>query len=248
MESQINPTISYDMVELPSQGIYYEDNKKSLKVAYLTAADENILTSPNLIKNNKVITELLKRKILNKDFNIEELVNEDKQAILIFLRNTAWGSDYKIKTKDPKTKKEFEVEIDLSRLKTKDFNLISDDNGEYPYTFKKSNKKITFKFLTNKEEEEIDNLEQNWEGHGLPPISTKKLEMLIKSIEGDRNPMTIRNFIETLPIKDSQDFKKYVENHKPGLDLTEKVKTPSGEIIQVEIGFGVEFFRPFFGI
>jgi hypothetical protein len=30
--------------------------------------------------------------------------------------------------------------------------------------------------------------------------------------------------------------------------LTQTVTTPSGDTIQVEIGFGVEFFRPFYGI
>ena len=51
-----------------------------------------------------------------------------------------------------------------------------------------------------------------------------------------------------MPITDSQDFRKFVKQNTPGLDLTQEVKTPSGEVIQVEIGFGVEFFRPFYGI
>jgi len=41
---------------------------------------------------------------------------------------------------------------------------------------------------------------------------------------------------------------KYISENKPALDLTQKIMTPSGEEIQVEIGFGVEFFRPFYGI
>ena len=41
----IDPTISYDVVELPSRGIYYQNKKKSLRVAYLTASDENILSA-----------------------------------------------------------------------------------------------------------------------------------------------------------------------------------------------------------
>ena len=50
------------------------------------------------------------------------------------------------------------------------------------------------------------------------------------------------------PIKDSQSFRKFINQVKPGLDLTQNVTTPSGETIQVEIGFGVEFFRPFYGL
>jgi len=114
-EFRVDPTIAYDVVELPSRGIHYSSGKKSLRVAYLTAADENILSAQNLIASNTVIEELLKRKILDKDFIIEDLVDEDKQAILIFLRNTAFGSDYKVFLTDPKTDKEFSSELDLSR-------------------------------------------------------------------------------------------------------------------------------------
>ena len=39
-ELRIDPTIAYDVVELPSRGIHYSNKRKSVRVAYLTAADE----------------------------------------------------------------------------------------------------------------------------------------------------------------------------------------------------------------
>ncbi len=245
---RIDPTVAYDVLELPSRGIHYANKKKNLKVAYLTAVDENILSAPNLIATQQVVTELLRRKIIDKDLSIEDLVEEDKQAILIFLRNTAFGSEYKITTTDPKTEKEFTFEVDLSTLKTKDFTLEEDENGEYKYHMEKSKVNITFNFLNKKQEDEIDKIRESWNGNGIAPIITKQLEFMIKSVAGNREPMQIRAFIEKMPIKDSQDFRKFVIENKPGLDLTQKVITPSGEEIQVNIGFGVEFFRPFYGL
>jgi hypothetical protein len=247
-EYRIDPTISYDIVELPSRGIHYTNNKKSLKVAYLTASDENILSSANLLASNKMIDELLKRKILDKDFDVEELCEEDKQAILIFLRNTAFGSEYKYKMIDSKTEKEFTININLSELKYKDFTLVADSNGEFKYFMEKSGVDVTFKFLTNKQEKEIQEIEKSWNGNGVAPIITKQLEMMIKSVAGNKDMMNIRNFVDRLPIKDSQDFKKFVKENKPSVDLTQNITTPSGDTIQVEIGFGVEFFRPFYGL
>ena len=121
-EMRIDPTIAYDVVELPSRGIHYTNKRKSVRVAYLTAADENILSSPSFLNTNTVIPELLKRKILDRDFPIDEIVEEDRQAILIFLRNTAFGSEYTLTTYDPKTDKEFNDEfgnkgIDQIKLK-----------------------------------------------------------------------------------------------------------------------------------
>jgi len=247
-ELRIDPTIAYDVVELPSRGIHYSSKRKSVRVAYLTAADENILSSPSFLNTNTVIPELLKRKILDRDFPIDEIVEEDRQAILIFLRNTAFGSEYNLTTYDPKTDKEFNTVINLETLKLKDFNLTENSNGEYGYHLERSKIDITFKFLTRKQEDEIDKIKENWNGSGVAPIITKQLEMMIKSFNGVTDALKIRSFIETMPIRDSQEFRKYVQDNKPGLDLTQQVTTPSGENIQVNIGFGVEFFRPFYGL
>jgi hypothetical protein len=247
-EYRIDPTIAYDVVELPSKGIYYKNKKKSVKVSFLTAADENILSSNSLIASGGMMDELLKRKILDRDISIDELIEEDRQAILIFLRNTAFGTEYTITSYDSKTQQDFETVIDLSVLKVKDFNLVEDSNGEYTYFMEKSKLSVTFNFLTLKQQKELDELEKSWNGLGVAPIITKQLSMMIKSVEGNRDLMNIHNFVENLPIKDSQDFRKFVLTNKPGLDLTQEITTPSGDTIQVEIGFGVEFFRPFYGI
>ena len=245
---KIDPSIAYDVVPLPSQGIHYAGNKKSVRVAYLNASDENVLASPNLVQSENVIDELLKRKILDKDINVEELVVEDRQAILIFLRNTAFGSDYKLVLTDPKTNQQFESEIDLSVVKTKDIKITADSNGEYSFYLEVSKKNITFKFLNNKQENELEKLKNSATGNTVAPVSTKRLEMMIKSIDGERDAMTIYNFIQTMPIKDSQSIRKYVSENKPGLDLVYEVTAPSGEKVPVLVDFGVEFFRPFYGL
>jgi hypothetical protein len=247
-EFRIDPTIAYDVVELPSRGIHYASKKKSFKVAYLTAADENILSSQNLIQSNGVIPELLKRKILDRDITFEEIVEEDKEAVLIFLRNTAFGSEYTMNLTDPKTKEPFVHIVDLSTVKMKPFDLVADPNGEYKFFLPKTKAEITFKFITQTQEDELDKLKTSWNGLGVAPIVTKRLEMMIKSVAGNRDMMQIHNLVENMPITDSQDFKKFVSENKPGLDLTQTVIAPSGEKVHIEVGFGVEFFRPFYGI
>ena len=87
MENQsehIESILPYDIVQLPSQGIFYQGGKKTVKVTYLNASDENLLSTPSMIGSNKLITTLLTRKILDKDINVEEKAECDKEAILIF--------------------------------------------------------------------------------------------------------------------------------------------------------------------
>jgi hypothetical protein len=80
-EYRIDPTIAYDVVELPSRGIHYQSKKKSVRVAYLTAVDENILSAQNLIATNGVVDELLRRKVLDREITPEEITEEDKQEL-----------------------------------------------------------------------------------------------------------------------------------------------------------------------
>ena len=244
----IDPSIAYDVVELPSRGIHYTPQKKSVRVAYLTASDENILSAQNLIQTNSVVDELLKRKVLDKDISVDELVDEDRQAILIFLRNTAFGPEFNVYVTDPKTNETFKTSVDLSELNIKEFKLTPNENGEFKYYMEESKIDITFKFLTKKQQKDLEEIEKSWNGLGVPPIVTKELEMMIKSVSGNREMMNIHNFIQNLPIKDSQDFRRFVKENKPSLDLKKIVKAQSGEDVQVEIGFGVEFFRPFYGL
>ena len=45
---------------------------------------------------------------------------------------------------------------------------------------------------------ELDKIEESWNGIGAPPIKTKELEFMIKSVKGIRDPLQIKNFIENL--------------------------------------------------
>jgi hypothetical protein len=243
--------IQYDVVKLPSQGMFYPDKKKELKVAYLNATDENILAAPNLITNNQIVDELLKRKILDKDFDLSLMPEEDKQAVLIFLRNTAFGTTYKVKIVDESLseKKEYEIDIDLSEVKVKDFDLIVDGNDEFETVLPMSKAVIKFVFLSPKVEDELRKFEKEYKGPDpVVPIVTKTLEKTIREVNGNRDMMAIHRFIQFMPIADSQYLRKFIKEKRPGLDLTYPVQLPTGRVVDVAVTFGMEFFRPFYGL
>ena len=104
-----------EVVDLPSKGLLYpEDSSIStgkVEVRYMTAKDEDILTSPNLIKQGIVIDKLLESLIVDKDIKVENLLSGDKNAILIIARILAYGKNYEFKlTKPPLlNKKRFNV-------------------------------------------------------------------------------------------------------------------------------------------
>lgn len=240
--------VPFDVIPLPTKGIFYENGKDKIKVAYLTAADENILSSPNLLKNGNIIDELLKHKILDRDITVNQLHDEDKRAILLFLRNTAYGSNITLTVKDPDTGKDVEVEYDLENIEYKEFNLEKNKNGFFNYTMPKSGKKIEFKFMTVEEIKSVQRIEEEYENAVIKPYVTKQLEHMIVSIDGVDDRMTINREIQFLPIYDSQEFRRYVKENMPGIDTKIEVFLPSGKKINTTFEFNSEFFRPFYGV
>jgi len=243
--SQAN--IPYDIVTLPSKGMFYKNKLDSVKVTYLTASDENLLSSPNIIQNGNIVDELLRRKILGSEVNISEMLECDKQAVLIFLRNTAFGPIYEFTLTDPKTKKTFEHSHDLSNVTMKDFNLVADEKGEFSFLLPVTKKNVKFKFLTSQQENELSDIDSQYGGRIAPKI-TKRLEYLIQEIEGERDKGNLAQMIQSMPIKDSQEFRNYVKDNEPGLDLKVTVRAPSGEEVTTSVVLGAHFFRPFFGL
>lgn len=138
----------YDIVKLPSKGQCYKNKKDKIKVAYLTAYDENMILSPNLYKDGTFIDYLLNTKILDSDIKSDDLVQGDRDAIVIWLRATGYGTDYPIIVTDDRTKKEFETTIDLSKVNYKKFKLKGDENGHFTFTMPNTKDVIKFRYLT----------------------------------------------------------------------------------------------------
>jgi hypothetical protein len=155
LDNDVDVNVDYDIVKLPSKGQAYKHKSETVPVSYLTAQDENFITSPNLYHDGLIVDLLLKRKILNSTIEPDELLVGDADAITLFLRVTAYGPEYPILATDPVTGVEFETSIDLSKFKMKDFNLTADENGYFDFTMPVSQNKIKFKFLTRKDEKNV---------------------------------------------------------------------------------------------
>lgn len=244
---QMDFNLPHDVVPLPSQGIFYKNKKKSVKVGYLTAQDENLLTSPNM-DPTQIISSLLRSKIYEPEFKIDEMLAGDVEAILLFLRNTAFGTDYSLRVVDPITMKPFDVTLDLGELNIKTSNVIPDTNGHVETQLPVSGDNVKLRFLTYGEENSLDSEMEKYPKGTIAPVVTKKLESQIISINGNSDRMFITQYIQTMPIKDSKHIRRFLMESEPSLDLKKTVKAPSGEDVDVNINFGVEFFRPFFGI
>jgi hypothetical protein len=238
---QENFTLPHDVVQLPSQGIFYKNKKKSLKVGYLTASDENILMGGA----NDLTMTLLRAKIYEPDVRVEELIEGDVEAILVFLRNTAFGPEMTINVTDPVTKKPFQTTVMLDELSIIS-NQKPNEDGTFTVMLPKSQSTIKIKPLSYGEIQEINRLASTYPQGRIVPKVTWRMEREILEVDGSRDKAQIAKFIESMPIADSKFIRNFMNENEPRLDMNKTIMAPSGEKLTVNVGFGVDFFRPFF--
>ena len=240
-----NFTLPHDVVSLPSGGIFYKSKKKSIKVGYLTASDENFLIGARSGNENIVLT-LLRNKVYEHDLRPEELLDGDVEAILIFLRNTSFGPEYIINLVDPQTNKTFTHTVILDELNIKKTQHQPDENGFFTTMLPKTGVTVKLRPATFYDTIELDKMVEQYPAGRQAPRVTWKLQKQIVEIDGDSDRGKIAMFIDTLPIMDSKYIRTFLRENEPSLDLKRTATAPSGELVSFEITFGVEFFRPFF--
>ena len=238
---QENFTLPHDVVLLPSQGIFYKNKKKSLKIGYLTASDENII----MAGANDLTLNLLRAKIYEPDIKVEELIEGDVEAILIFLRNTGFGPEITLNLTDPVTKKPFQSNVLLDQLPVISGQKPNDD-GTFVITLPKTQSSIKLKPLNYGEIMEISKLADSYPQGRVVPRITWRLQKEIVEVDGSTDKSVISKFVESMPIVDSKHIRKFMNENEPRLDMTKTIMAPSGEKLIVNVGFGVDFFRPFF--
>lgn len=236
--------LPHDVVGLPSQGKFYRNKKSSLKVGYLTAADENILLGQKNPDN--IVHTLLRNKIYEPDVDPNQLLDCDVEAILIFLRNSSFGPEYTFTLRDPKTLKDFQQTILLDELNVKPGSMEPGDDGNFEFQLPVSNANVKCKLLTLSDIKEIQKIQDAYPDGVVAPVVTKRLEMQIVSLNGETDKGVIAQKIQTLPIADSKYIRKTMQDVEPRLDLDRVFNAPSGEKVTSRITFGAEFFRPFF--
>jgi hypothetical protein len=175
----------YDIISLPSEGECYNPKVSKLPVGYLTAYDENMITSPNLYRDGLVIDLLLRNKVLSENFDVDNLCSGDADAITLFLRATSYGPEFPVTVSDPETHKTFDAVIDLSKIKYKPFKLKGDENGLFEYTLPLSKDKIKFRFLTRKQNRQLDLLSKYDESANLLTLIDRSVRELSEAIEKD---------------------------------------------------------------
>ena len=244
-EQQKFPT---EVIDLPSKGkLYPKDSPLSngkLELKYMTAREEDILTSANLIKKGIAIDKLLDSLIVTEGIKIDDLILGDKNAVMVAARVLAYGPEYVCDITVPITGENIKHTFNLADCP---FREIPDgiNGNSFSIDLPISKKTIEFKLLTGKEEKLIDEelKASKKTGSDISPELTTRLRHVILSVDDDSKPATINNFVNNMLARDSLTLRQKINAISPDIELKQEIEV-GGDVVKVDIPLTTEFFWP----
>jgi hypothetical protein len=245
-----------EVVDLPSKGLLYPKDSPlaggTIELKYMTAKEEDILTSRNLIQKGIVLDKLLEAIIVDEKVSLNDLLLGDKNSIMIATRILGYGKDYTVQLTDPSTGDKQEETFDLTKVGDKkiDYKLFKSGKNEFEFELPSSKIKIMFRLLTHKEEKEIDvelkALRKFTKESGISSEITTRLKKAILSVGGDASLKRVSEFVDNeLLSRDSFAFREYLQEITPDVDMSFTFTSEAtGEDTTMDIPLDVEFFWP----
>ena len=244
-----------EIIELPSEGFFYDQESPlasgKIELKYMTAKEEDILTSQNLIKKGIVLDKLLDELIVTPGVSSKDLLVGDRNAIFIAARILAYGSKYDAKVTCPKCGAESEVSIDLSYMANKEFDFSGFTRGvnEFYFELPKSKRNIGYKILTGHDESAIEQESKAMakiNKNGPSSEVTTRLKYLITSVDGKSDRNYIKKFVDTeLTSIDARELRKNMKEASPDFDMSFNFECEHcGYEGRIPMPMGVNFFWP----
>jgi len=243
-----------EVLSLPSQGLLYPEDSPlrsgTIDVKYMTAKEEDILTSTNLIEKGVVITKLLESIIADPKVKLNDILIGDKNSIMVGTRILGYGKDYGITLIDPDTNERVEHVVDLTKLENKPIDKSLYENGNsFILELPNSKRVIGFKLLTQSDEAEIEETLKDYEKveklTGVSYAGTTRLKHQIVSIDDNTDQKEIDNFVDNEFLAlDTRAFRKYLDEITPDIELKFDYTSQTGNLHRLDVPLGIDFFWP----
>lgn len=247
-----------EFVDLPSRGKYYPENhplhgQDSIEIKYMTAKEEDILSSKTLIKQGVAIDRLLKSVIIDNRISPETLISGDRNAVLVATRITGYGSEYETRVTCPSCLTAVDHSFELADVEIKTSEDLEEDDsysisndGTIVTVTPMTNITVEMKMMTGKDESYLSRLIESKRKKKLPETTlTDTLKILVVSLNGETSKDLINKFIKVIPARDSRFLRSVYEKASPNIDMTQDFECSNcGYATDLEVPFTTDFFWP----
>lgn len=257
VQSPLHFVAPTEFVDLPSKGIGYNsahpmNGKDTIEIRYMTAKDEDILTSKTLLKKGIAIERFLDNIIVDKAVKASSLLVGDRNAIIIAARISGYGSDYNTNISCPACGDTANYSFDLNDKKTHESTLdeslgmVKTAEGNFKVKMPLTKYDVEFKLLTGDDEIYLSKMAFNQaKGTVVESNLTNQYKRMIVSVQGHTDRMVIEEFVNNLPTRDSRFLKTCYKLANPDVKVINDYScTACGFEQELEVPFGADFFWP----
>ncbi len=255
--SPLNFVAPTEFVELPSKGQGYIathplNGQDVIEIKFMTAKEEDILTSATLLKKGIAVDRFLQNIICDSGVNVDDLLIGDKNAILIAARASGYGPQYETQVVCPNCSTKAEMSFDLTTpkiLESKydtDLGINRTENGTFKINMPYTKFTVEVKLLTGKDEKYITQLSKNKAKGGLLETTmTDQYKRMIVSVEGLTERDTINHYVDNMPLRDARHLRLAYKMVSPDIKIAEDFECSTcGHEQELEVPFGADFLWP----
>jgi len=259
---QSQPTFSWsvptEFVTLPSGGKFYPQghplhNKDTVEIKYMTAKEEDILTSRALLKEGVALDRMLQSLLVEEGVRISDLLIGDKNALLVAARRTGYGPEYVTSVTCPACGTTDEFEFDISEPRTNNFEenirqeaVVLTDNGNLIVSLPMTRAAVECRMLTGEDEIRLfKEAERKSKRKAEERTMTDMFRSYIVSVNGESSPLVVESFIQALPARDGRILRARYSACVPNIDLAQVYDCPNcGHTADMEVPLNADFFWP----
>lgn len=246
----VTPT---EFVELPSRGIGYPEGhplrgQETVEIRFMTAKDEDILTSRSLLKKGIALERLIDNLLTNDALTSKEILIGDRNAIIIAARSSAYGHLYETKVQCPACQASNKVTFDLSAPEIKigdfdDFEYEETNFGTYVVETPKSNVKVEMRLLNGQDESKL--VKAMSKAKESEDVVTTQMKLYIVSVNDHKGKAFVDYFVNNVPAYEARWLRKCYEALAPNVKVSEEFECEScGFEQEMEVPFNTDFFWP----
>lgn len=251
-------SVPTEFVELPSQGIFYPAGhplagQKTVEIRYMTAKEEDILTSRSLLKEGVALDRMLQNILVDNAIDISSLLVGDKNALLVAARRTGYGPEYETRVVCPACDTSQEYSFDISEPPCNNFAKEAEEwgvnltpEGLVSVKLPMTGVEVVCRLLTSADETRLlKELERKNKKKQSSSSTTDAFRSYIVSVNGDDSIFTIESFVQSMPARDARFLRNVYSAIIPNIVLDQNFEcSDCGYDADLEVPLGLDFFWP----
>ena len=250
-------TTPTEIVGLPSKGKYYPPehvlhNVDNVEIKFMTAKEEDILSSRSLIREGVVLDRLLSNVIIDKRININDLLVGDKNMLVVAARITGYGELYDTNVNCPVCGLASQYSFDLTGAEINHggaldaSGVMETEEGTFKFVLPKTKIEVEVRLMNGHDEKKLNHMADKKKKYNLGETTyTDQLRASIIAVNGDTDIGVVGSFVENMPALDSRHFRNTMNKITPNISMSQVFNCQNcGHEGDMEVPFTADFFWP----